>query len=181
MNGGAILSIFNMILKTLSLFWVIYFTVYEIEYPVISLDIKIWYAIFKIAYFKICNLEVLNLFMPTVAFNICCPRDCVSRDNGGTAGAPLKPLRDDSALRTISSLRGLRGAPEVPPLCRETQSLGQQMLERWENMVQRNIPCVNCTRFHYQTNKFFKFYKIIVNISKCCKYFGLIEKIWNTN
>ena len=33
---------------------------------------------------------------------------------------PLKPLRDDSALRRLSSLRGLRGAPEVPPLCRET-------------------------------------------------------------
>ena len=66
--------------------------------------------------------------MPTVAFNICCPRDCVSRHNGGTTGAPLKPLRDDSALRALSSLRGLRGAPVVPPLCRETQSLGQQML-----------------------------------------------------
>ena len=37
--------------------------------------------------------------MPTGAFNICCPRDCVSRHKGGTAGAPLKPLRDDSALR----------------------------------------------------------------------------------
>ena len=44
-------------------------------------------------------------------------------------GWNLKPLRDDSALRALSSLRGLRGAPEVPPLCRETQSLGQQMLE----------------------------------------------------
>ena len=31
-------------------------------------------------------------------FNICCPRDCVSRHNGGTSGAPLKPLRVDSAL-----------------------------------------------------------------------------------
>ena len=39
---------------------------------------------------------------------------------GDTSGAPLKPLRDDSALRILSSLRGLRGAPEVPPLCRET-------------------------------------------------------------
>ena len=38
---------------------------------------------------------------------------------GGTA-APLKPLRDDSDLRALSSLRGLRGAPEGPPLCRET-------------------------------------------------------------
>ena len=66
--------------------------------------------------------------MPTVAFNICCPRDWVSRHNGGTADAPLKPHRDDSALRTLSSLRGLRGAPAVPPLCQEMQSLGQQML-----------------------------------------------------
>ena len=33
------------------------------------------------------------------------------------------------ALRALSTLRGSRGAPEVPPLCRETQSLGQQMLE----------------------------------------------------
>ena len=66
--------------------------------------------------------------MPTGAFNICCPRDCVSLHNGGTLGAPLKPLRVDSALRALSTLRGLRGAPGVPPLCRETQSLGQQML-----------------------------------------------------
>ena len=32
-------------------------------------------------------------------FFICCPRDCVSRHNGGTSGAPFKPLRDDSALK----------------------------------------------------------------------------------
>ena len=32
------------------------------------------------------------------------------------------------SMRALSSLRGLRGAPEVPPLCRETQSLGQHML-----------------------------------------------------
>ena len=66
--------------------------------------------------------------MPTIAFNICCPRDCVSQHNGGTAGAPLKSLRVDSALKALSSLRGLRGAPEVPPLSQETQSLGQQIL-----------------------------------------------------
>ena len=75
----------------------------------------------------------INPFLPTVAFsqlssNMCCPRDCVSWHNGGTVGALLKPLRDDSALRALSSLRGLRGAPSVPPLCQETQSLGQQML-----------------------------------------------------
>ena len=44
----------------------------------------------------------------------------VSRHTGGTSDAPLKPLRDDNALRALLSLRGLRGAPEVPPLCRET-------------------------------------------------------------
>ena len=32
-------------------------------------------------------------------------------------------------LRALSTLRGLRGAPAVPSLCRETQSLEQQMLE----------------------------------------------------
>ena len=46
---------------------------------------------------------LINPFLPTVAFsqlssNICCPRDCVSRHKGGTSGAPLKPLRDDSAI-----------------------------------------------------------------------------------
>ena len=45
-----------------------------------------------------------------------------------SSGAPLKPLRVDSVLRALSTLRGLMGAPELPPLCRETQSLGQQML-----------------------------------------------------
>ena len=43
----------------------------------------------------------LQAIFPTVP-NICCPRDCVSRHNGGTSGAPLKPLRDDSALRAVS-------------------------------------------------------------------------------
>ena len=80
--------------------------------------------------------NVINPFMPTVPTFAVRETD-VSRHNGGTSGAPLKPLRDDSALRALSSLRGLRGAPEVPPLCRETQSLGQQMLE---------LSCCNATK-----------------------------------
>ena len=45
----------------------------------------------------------------------------------GIMGEPrVPPLY--SALRALSTLRGLRGAPEAPPLCRETKSLGQQML-----------------------------------------------------
>ena len=43
-------------------------------------------------------LESFNPLMPNGAFNICCPRNCVSRHNGGTSGAPLKPLRVNSAL-----------------------------------------------------------------------------------
>ena len=35
----------------------------------------------------------------SVRSNICCPRDCVSRHNGGTLGAPLKPPRVDSVER----------------------------------------------------------------------------------
>ena len=38
-------------------------------------------------------------------------------------------------VRALSSLRGLRGAPEVPPLCRETQSLGQQMLNAPDTII----------------------------------------------
>ena len=40
---------------------------------------------------------------------MCCPRDCVSRHNGGTAGAPLKPLRDDGGFKG-----GTRGSPIMP-------------------------------------------------------------------
>ena len=87
-------------------------------------------------------MVLLNPLMPSGASNICCPRDCVSRHNGGTSGAPLKPLRVDSALKALSTLRGLRGASEVPPLCRETQSLGQQMLNAplgINGLIQSNI------------------------------------------
>ena len=55
--------------------------------------------------------------------------------------APPCTLGAAEALRALSNLRSLRGAPEVPPLCRETQSLGQHMLERWEQMADvSNLP-----------------------------------------
>ena len=61
----------------------------------------------------------LNSFLPSIPTFAVRETD-VSRYNGGASGAPLKPLRDDSALKALSFLRGLRGAPEVPPLYRET-------------------------------------------------------------
>ena len=70
----------------------------------------------------------LDPFLPTVAFSqpilltfptLAVRETDVSRHNGGTSGAPLKPLRDDSALRVLSS-QGIKGGTR-----------GQQMLERW--------------------------------------------------
>ena len=42
----------------------------------------------------ICNIYINKYhipFMPTGAFNICCPRDCVSRHNGVPRVPPLNP------------------------------------------------------------------------------------------
>ena len=36
----------------------------------------------------------------TIKDNICCPRDCVSRHNGGTRGAPIMPR--DTVSRTAN-------------------------------------------------------------------------------
>ena len=50
---------------------------------------------------------VVNPFMLTVPTFAVRETD-VSRHNGGTSDAPLKPLRDDSTLRALSSLESLR-------------------------------------------------------------------------
>ena len=44
---------------------------------------------------------MLNPFLPTVPTFAVRETDA-SRHNGGTSGAPLKPLKDDSALRALS-------------------------------------------------------------------------------
>ena len=45
----------------------------------------------------------INPFMPTGAFNICCPRDCLSRHKGGTRGAPLMPREAVSRTANVES------------------------------------------------------------------------------
>ena len=60
-----------------------------------------------------CNRKyLLTHFCPPLCFSNQIPTFAVretdvSRHNGGTSGAPLKPLGDDSVLRALSSLRGL--------------------------------------------------------------------------
>ena len=109
-----------ILLITLNTRHYLYKRIFSISLPVCAWISRLWQWWFK----------GFNPFMPTVPTFAVRETD-VSRHNGGTSGAPFKPLIVDSALRALSTLRGLRGAPEVPPLCRETQSLGQQMLERW--------------------------------------------------
>ena len=53
---------------------------------------------------KYLSLRARHSDVVRVFLNICCPRDCVSRHNGGTSAAPLKPLRVDSALKALSTL-----------------------------------------------------------------------------
>jgi len=55
-----------------------------------------------------------------VLTHFCPPFQHLLSSNLLSFAAPLKPLRDDSALRALLSLRGLKGAPEVPPLYLET-------------------------------------------------------------
>ena len=51
---------------------------------------------------------IFNLFLPTVPTFAVRETD-VSRHNGGTSGAPLKPLRDDSALTANVGTVGMNG------------------------------------------------------------------------
>ena len=98
---------------------IIYLLIYIFIYSIDRNAFKTWSKFTEIMCLKLIYLVKKTLFcifnyegingnacvraLPTVAFlqlssNICCPRDCISRHKGGTAGAPLKPLRDDSAL-----------------------------------------------------------------------------------
>ena len=84
--------------------------------------------------------------MPTVAFNICCPRDCVSRHNGGTAGAPI--MLRDAASRTANVernggqkwVKGGGGIQLGPARCRERKA--SQAAVR---LIEAEIPPVEIT------------------------------------
>ena len=56
-----------------------------------------------------------NPFMPTGAFNICCPRDCVSRHNGGNL-----PLEIYTRLDKTNPRRGSRPSAQLEPPTRPT-------------------------------------------------------------
>ena len=69
-------------------------------------------------------------FLPTVPTFAVRETD-VSRHNEGTSGAPIKPLRDDSALRALSSLStvnvgtvGMNGLCAISGYARDVWVLG---------------------------------------------------------
>ena len=101
--------------------------------------------------------------MPTVAFNICCPRDCVSRHNGGTSGAPLKPLRDDSALRIELCTR---------ELLQQFESIYQLTSEFW-----REFPCHWVLQIWHGSETLIPSFHRSVSISKLTDFHNHYNKI----
>ena len=71
---------------------------------------RVAFVLRRVGVNKVALKSCINPFMPTVPTFAVRETD-VSRHNGCTLGASLKPLRDDIALRALSSLRALRGAP----------------------------------------------------------------------
>ena len=59
------------------------------------------------------KLKPFLLTVPTFAVR----ETDVSRHNGGTSGAPLKPLRDDSAPQPTGALLGQIGAVDIEDGC----------------------------------------------------------------
>ena len=101
---------------------------------------KQWIQFLSWALCEVCDI---NPFMLTGAFNICCPRDCVSRHNGGTSGAPLNPS-ETIVLSEHYRLWGFKGGArgKMPPLCRETS------VSRTANVGTVGKNGLNCNLFH---------------------------------
>ena len=100
---------------------------------------------------------------------MCCPRDCVPRHNGGTSGAPLKPLRVNSTLRAQSTLRGLRRAPKVPPLCRETSFFRTANVG---TVCMSGLKCtVECIVVHSAAQNFLQYCRQRRNYILCLAFF----------
>ena len=59
----------------------------------------------------------VNPFMPTVAFNICCPRACVSRHNGGTRGSPIMPRDAVSRTANVERNGGHKWVKQLTKYC----------------------------------------------------------------
>jgi len=80
--------------------------------------------LFPVAEMQANKVPVMNPFMPIVAFNICCPRDCVSEGfKGGTRGAPI--MSRDAVSRTANVERN-GGHKWVPHGTETRKCLGRQ-------------------------------------------------------
>ena len=137
-----------------------------------------------VTFFLVCTIVFIahqmrwwfNPFLPTVPTFAVRETD-VSRHKWGTWGATLKPIRDDSALRALSSLRGWRGAPEVPPSCRETSvsrtanvgTVGKNWLNTMDSECMHYWRSMSITRtlltwWYYSPNTAYKHQTIVVGI-----------------
>ena len=126
-------------------------------------DLASWNALhFPLVSHRKKKKKILNPLMPggnySYQFFICCPRDCVSRHNGGTSGAPLKPLRVDSALCTSARIVYTEGA------VLKTSKVFQTKIENtFTDYILKKILEIIDRSFEYR-NKIVKTYWWIVSI-----------------
>ena len=91
-------------------------------------------------------------------------------------------MRSTFAVRETASL-GIMGAPRVPPLCRETQSLGQQMLNAPFGInglkivkVGNNVTILIAKCFTSLTWKSVSFFKTIPNFEMNPKHLEVLMR-----
>ena len=73
--------------------------------------------------------SALTHFYPQLRFsqlssNIYCPRDCISRHNGGTSGSPIIPRDAVSRTANVERTVGINGLK--PPNCANTAKVGNR-------------------------------------------------------
>ena len=106
---------------------------------------------------NLCEIEIANCEIAAAYFT----------SSGKILSGPLACMGEhDSALRALSSLRGLRGAPVGPPLCRETQSLGQQMLNATVGinglMYTQRLQSVKVHTWNYRSRSLFNYFILYI-------------------
>ena len=92
-----------------------------------------------------------NPFLPTVP-TLAFRETDVSRHNGGASGTSLKPLRDDSALRALSTVSQTANDGTVGKNWLRIRNGGQ----KWVKLIHRNIPGMAVTVWYIKLQTFIK-------------------------